>query len=76
VGAHVCAQRPPAVAEGYITSSCYSPILGHPVALAMLERGRQRLGEHITVWHMGTRVEAEVVATPIFDKEGKRLHGL
>ena len=76
VGAHVCVQRPPAAAEGYITSSCYSPILGHPVALAMLKRGRQRLGEHITVWHMGTRVEAEVVATPFFDKEGKRLHGL
>jgi sarcosine oxidase subunit alpha len=76
VGAHVCAQRPPAAAEGYITSSCYSPILGHPVALAMLTRGRQRLGEHITVWHMGTHVEAEVVATPFFDKEGNRLHGL
>jgi glycine cleavage system aminomethyltransferase T len=46
------------------------------VALAMLTRGRQRLGEHITVWHMGTHVEAEVVATPFFDKEGNRLHGL
>ena len=76
VGAHVCAQRPPASAEGYITSSCHSPILGHPVALAMLRRGRQRLGDHITVWHMGAGVEAEVVATPFFDKEGERLHGL
>jgi glycine cleavage system aminomethyltransferase T len=42
----------------------------------MLRRGRQRLGDHITVWHMGAGVEAEVVATPFFDKEGERLHGL
>ena len=76
VGAHVCAQRPPAPAVGYITSSCYSPVLGHPVALAMLQRGRQRLGERITVWHMGECMQAEVVATPFFDQEGKRMHGL
>lgn len=75
VGAHVCAQRPPAAAEGHVTSSCCSPVLGHPVALALLRRGRARTGERITVWHLGTATEAEVVALPFYDAAGARLHG-
>jgi sarcosine oxidase subunit alpha len=76
VGAHVCASKPPAAIEGFVTSSCYSPVLGQPVALGMLQRGSARLGERITVWHMGCPIEAEVAATPFYDPRGERLHGL
>ena len=75
VGAQVCATRPPAPSQGYVTSSCFSPTLGQPVALGMLQRGRQRLGERITVWHMGSPIVAEVAATPFFDPAGERLRG-
>ncbi|MCE2645383.1 MAG: 2Fe-2S iron-sulfur cluster-binding protein [Burkholderiaceae bacterium] len=75
VGAQVCATRPPARSQGFVTSSCFSPALGHPVALGMLQRGRQRLGERITVWHMGASIEAVVTATPFFDVAGERLRG-
>jgi sarcosine oxidase subunit alpha len=75
VGAHVTLQAPPAAVEGFITSSAFSPVLGHPVALAMLRRGSQRVGERITAYHLGRVIEAEVVKTPFFDAAGERLHG-
>ncbi len=75
VGAQVCATRPPAPSQGFVTSSCFSPALGYPVALGMLRRGRQRLGERITVWHMGAPIEAAVSATPFVDAAGERLRG-
>ena len=74
VGAHLTLHAPPAPIEGFVTSSAFSPILGHPVALAMLRRGRQRLGEHITAYHLGRPMVAEVVRTPFFDPAGERLH--
>jgi sarcosine oxidase subunit alpha len=75
VGAHVAARKPPAAIEGFVTSSCYSPVLGQPVALGMLQRGSARMGERITLWHMGCPIEAEVVATPFYDPRGERLNG-
>ena len=75
VGAHVAPHAPPAPIDGFITSSAYSPALGHPVAMAMLKRGHQRLGERITLYHMGQVIEAEVVQLPFFDPQGERLHG-
>ena len=76
VGAHAVAPPgPPGTIEGFVTSSHESPNVGHPVALAMLQRGRSRLGERITVHHLGTAIAAEVVATPFFDTEAERLHG-
>ncbi|TDP61242.1 2Fe-2S iron-sulfur cluster-binding protein [Roseateles toxinivorans] len=74
-GAHVAPHAPPAPIDGFITSSCHSPALGHPVALAMLKRGTQRIGERITVYHMGKPIEAEVVKPFFFDPQGERLHG-
>jgi sarcosine oxidase, subunit alpha len=75
VGAHVTARAPPAAIEGFVTSSAFSPVLGHPVALAMLKRGSQRVGERITAYHLGRPIEVEVVKTPFFDAAGERLHG-
>ncbi|WP_077034871.1 2Fe-2S iron-sulfur cluster-binding protein [Pelomonas sp. KK5] len=75
VGAHAAPHAPPAPIEGFVTSSCHSPALGHPVALAMLKAGGKRLGERITVYHLGKAIETEVVKPAFFDPQGERLHG-
>ena len=75
VGAHIAAHAPPAPIDGRVTSSCSSPALGHPVALALLTRGSQRIGERVRVYHLGTETLAEVVKTPFVDPEGRRVHG-
>ena len=75
VGAHVAGSKPPATIEGFVTSSCYSPVLGYPVALGMRARGQARVGDTITVWHLGSASEAEVVKTPFYDPSGERLNG-
>jgi sarcosine oxidase subunit alpha len=75
VGAHIAAHAPPAPIDGRVTSSCLSPALGHPIALALLTRGSQRIGERVMVYHLGTAIPAQVVRTPFFDPEGRRVHG-
>ncbi len=75
VGAHIAGHAPPAPIEGYVTSSGGSPVLGHPVALAMLAGGGARLGERITAYHLGQPIALEVVKTPFVDPQGERLNG-
>jgi len=58
-----------------VTSSYWSPELGMPIALAMLTRGAQRLGERVRVHNLGASFEADVVKTPFVDPNGDRLHG-
>ncbi|RWB18772.1 MAG: sarcosine oxidase subunit alpha family protein [Mesorhizobium sp.] len=59
---------------GFVTSSYQSPILGRPVALALIERGAARHGETIDVQHLGVARQATIVAPCAFDPEGRRLH--
>jgi len=75
VGAHAAPHAPPAPIEGFVTSSCHSPALGHPVALAMLKGGGRRIGQRLTVYHLGKPIETEVVAPAFFDPKGERLNG-
>lgn len=75
VGAHLSTTAPPATAQGFVTSSAFSPALGQPVAMAMLQGGSQRIGERLQAWSLGTMIEAEVVQLPFFDPSGERLHG-
>lgn len=75
VGAQIAASPPPTRTEGHITSSCRSPELKVPIALGMLARGTQRLGEHVQVHSLGERIEAVVVKAPFVDPKGERLHG-
>jgi sarcosine oxidase subunit alpha len=75
VGAHITLGPPPSPIEGYVTSSAFSPVLGHPVALALLKRGGQRMGERVTAYHLGRPFAADVVKTPFFDVAGDRLKG-
>jgi sarcosine oxidase subunit alpha len=75
VGAQIADGAPPTQTEGHVTSSYWSPELGAPVALGMLARGTQRLGEMVRVHHLGTVIDAEVVKAPFIDPMAKRLHG-
>ncbi|WP_373051403.1 glycine cleavage T C-terminal barrel domain-containing protein, partial [Thalassovita aquimarina] len=60
--------------QGYVTTSHDSPTLGHPIALGLLERGADRIGERVTAWHQGQRFTATIYAPCFFDAEGERLH--
>ncbi|MEZ2128276.1 MULTISPECIES: sarcosine oxidase subunit alpha family protein [unclassified Sinorhizobium] len=78
-GAHILADGAAATLEndqGYVTSSAYSPSLGHTIGLALVKRGPDRIGEKVIVWN-GLRKEfAEaVLCNPVFvDPENERLH--
>ena len=74
-GAQIAPDPPPTLTQGHVTSSYHSPALGHPIALAMLARGAQRLGERVRVHHLGAIIEAEVVKSAFFDPSGERLRG-
>ena len=75
VGGQIARRPPPTATEGHVTSSYLSAALGHPVALAMLAGGSRRLGEEVTVYHLGRRQAARIVAIPFLDPQGARLNG-
>lgn len=61
--------------DGYLTSAGYSAHLGQWLALGLVRRGRERLGERIRVYDpvRGQDVLAEIVAPGFFDPQGARL---
>jgi sarcosine oxidase subunit alpha len=75
VGAQIADLPPPTLTEGHVTSSYWSPALNAPVALGMLARGAQRLGQRVRAHYLGQTIEAVVVKAPFIDPEGTRLHG-
>lgn len=77
-GAHLMTKGSPVDAahdQGYVTSACYSPNLGHHIALAFLRSGDSRLGEVIRLVSplTGQDHEVEVVSAHFIDPEGERL---
>ncbi len=59
---------------GRVTSSYFSPILNRTIALALIRRGPERMGE---VLHFSTRdgpVDARVTDTVFYDPEGTQLN--
>ncbi|MDB5865723.1 MAG: sarcosine oxidase subunit alpha [Betaproteobacteria bacterium] len=60
---------------GHVTSTCYSPTLIRPIALALLQRGRARHGEKLyaTSPLSNTVVHVEVVPHVFYDPKGERL---
>ncbi|MBE9604964.1 sarcosine oxidase subunit alpha family protein [Acetobacteraceae bacterium H6797] len=63
--------------QGFMTSVCFSPNLGHWIGLGLLKNGPERIGEIIRVADplRGFDFEAEVCSPVFVDPEGKRLHG-
>ncbi|MFV1486043.1 MULTISPECIES: sarcosine oxidase subunit alpha family protein [unclassified Phaeobacter] len=63
--------------QGYVTSVCYSPTLGHMIGLALIKAGPDRIGDPIRmVDHTaGLDVLCEIVEPVFFDPEGERARG-
>jgi sarcosine oxidase subunit alpha len=77
-GSHLLPPGVPTVTgndEGFVTSSAFSPTLGHPVALALLAQGPARHGETIRVYDPLRKGDtmAKIVDPVFFDAEGSRL---
>ncbi|SHK96200.1 sarcosine oxidase subunit alpha [Roseovarius marisflavi] len=79
-GAHLFNAGDPATSaddQGYVTSACYSPTLGHVIGLGFLKAGRARIGEKVRMLdHLrGSDTLCEVLDPVQFDKDGGRLRG-
>ena len=77
-GAHIVpvgAAPKAAYDQGIVTSAAYSPTLGHWIALALLARGAERLGERVlAVDPLRGRCTDVEVCDPVFiDPDGQRL---
>jgi sarcosine oxidase subunit alpha len=68
---------PPMKMIGHVTSAYYSPNVGRSIALAVLERGRDRMGEALYAPRLngGNPVKVTVTDPVFFDKEGVRARG-
>lgn len=74
-GAHVVPDSAPRRSLGFVTSSYTSPFLKRPIALALVEGGRDLTGRTVTVFHFGTCRRAIVKPACALDPEGERLNG-
>ncbi|MEM8990314.1 MAG: sarcosine oxidase subunit alpha family protein [Pseudomonadota bacterium] len=76
-GAHAVAEvkaaGQPMKTIGHVTSTYRSPVLGRSIAMALIERGRERMGEVLDFPLEGGSVIRATVSDPVFyDKEGAR----
>ena len=74
-GAHVLPADTiaPQPSQGWVTSSTWSPTLEASLALALVERGQDRMGERVRIWDLGTWREARITSLCQLDPEGARL---
>ena len=70
-GMKVC----PEIVDGYMTSVCFSPALGHWIGLGLLKRGPQRIGEQLRCYDplRDEDFAVEVCSAAFVDPEGSRL---
>ncbi len=79
IGGHVvdaAFKATPGHSQGWVTSSAYSPTLERPVALALVSRGRSRLGETVKVYdaQLGCCLSARIVEQVAYDPSGARIN--
>jgi methylglutamate dehydrogenase subunit C len=63
--------------EGFISSSTFSPTLGHWIGLGFLSGGQKRIGERVRAYDplSGGDLEVEITTPVFYDPDGKRLKG-
>ena len=79
VGCHIvpCPRAAPhgSAHIGFVTSSCYSYTLDRSIALALLEEGRERVGDTVELFLGDKTTRAQVAQPKFYDPDGARLHG-
>ncbi len=62
--------------QGYVTSMCHSPTLGHAIGLALVKNGPSRVGEEVTIWNgLAGKTVTGILCNPAFvDPENEKLH--
>lgn len=60
---------------GHVTSSYWSEALGRSIALALVQGGREKMGQTLYLPMPGVTHAAKVTGTVFYDPEGKRLSG-
>lgn len=58
---------------GYVTQGVYSPTLKRSIALAVLDDGRNQLGDSVTLASQKRSGPAKVVAPCFYDPKGVRM---
>jgi sarcosine oxidase subunit alpha len=67
-------QKPPMDLIGHVTSSYASSVLGHSIALALIEGGRGRLGQTLYVPMPNGDLEVEITSPVFYDLAGARIN--
>jgi sarcosine oxidase subunit alpha len=79
-GAHVIpkgASPSPATDQGYVTSTCFSPMLEQWIGLGLVARGRERVGEIVRAHDplRGEDIDIEICSSVFYDPDGGRQRG-
>ena len=77
-GAQVTKSPSPAAgtpADGHVTSSYFSPVMGRPIALALVKDGRNLMGQTLHVPMPEGAISVEVTDPVFLDPKGERLNG-
>ena len=79
-GAHIIPKGAipgPETDQGYVTSVCFSPMLGQWIGLGLVARGRERLGEIVRAHDplRGEDYDVEICNPVFYDPEGGRQRG-
>jgi sarcosine oxidase subunit alpha len=67
-------QTPPKRLLGHVTSSYYSAVLGHSIALAVVAGGRARIGQTLYVPMPTGDIAVEVTGPVFYDPSGARIN--
>ncbi|KIC11638.1 sarcosine oxidase subunit alpha [Leisingera sp. ANG-M1] len=68
-------QAPPVKTVGWVCSTYWSETLGRSIALALVEDGRARIGQSLTVRNINGDAEKVTLTDPVFyDAKGERAH--
>ena len=57
-----------------MTTSHHSPNLNRPIALGLVEGGSARMGETVTLYHLGQHLQARLAPVCALDPEGRLLN--